>query len=264
MSQYLFKSLSDKGILAVGALSFLAFVLQCIAVTTSWHSTSLSDCAYNSTSLPDINLYTQPRYGMCSESNYFKVDMKSCEYIWTDSNFWKNWDQVVDAGETAYYDSANTFPDVYRILCATVIGSMISWMLCLFHWFKEEYISRWVTQFICAIFAFVAFITFMYSTIASSASELVNADMWARYYESLGTVCVNNSERSQAGTRITGVALIINLVVYGLCAFPTCLNTCSFCAREESDAEAAASLSRDHQASDADYVPPKDHVAPLV
>lgn len=73
----------------------------------------------------------------------------------------------------------------------------------------------------------------------------------------LGTwvLCANNSEGPEAGVNITAVALIMNLlVIYG----------CSCCARNEPVAEAAATLSRDHQASDADYVFDKDHVKPLM
>ena len=198
------------------------------------------------------------------ESNYFDVNMKTCEYPWTDSGFWKEWDQVVDAGQKGYYDSANTFPDVYRILCVTVIGSMISWMLCLVSWFKEEYISRWVTQLICAIFAFLAFITFMYCTIASSASELVKADKWALYYDSIGTVCSKNAEYNRTGTKVTAVALVFNLIIYVLCAFPTCFNTCDYIARDGADFEAARSISQGYKSSDASDTSQPSHVPPIV
>ena len=283
MSSYLFKTLSDTGIIVVGALSFLVFVLQCVAVTSAWHKTGLSDCVISSAknsngdwvdqpgnvTSPDISLYTQPRYGICSKANYFALTMDTCQYVWTDSTFWEEWDQIVDAGSSAYYDAANTYPDVYRILCVTVVFSMLSWMMVLISWFKEEYVSRWITQLVCALFAFVAFITFMYSTIASSASELVNADMWAKYYVSKGISCVNNEEMSYAGVQITGVALVLNLIIYLLCAFPTCFNNCTFCVSDISDFEATAVIVEGNKRSDSDYVPPagekgKDYVPPLV
>ena len=188
---------------------------------------------------------------MCTESNYFKVDMKTCEYVWTNTDFWKQWDQEVDAGKKGCYDSATVFPDIYRILCVTVLGSMISWIMCLMSWFKEEYVSRWVTQLICAIFAFSSF-CYLYCTIASSSSVLVEADKWAIYYESQNIACSKTDEGNRSGTKVTAAALIFNLVIYVMRAMPTCFNTCDYIARDGADFEAARSISQGYKSSDAD------------
>ena len=87
-----FKTLHDVGILTVLALCFVIFVMECIAVTTSWHITELSSCKLtqiqvtdvngttswqslgaNATVVPDLKLYLQPRLGMCSKSSDIEV-----------------------------------------------------------------------------------------------------------------------------------------------------------------------------------------------
>ena len=47
-----FKTLHDMGILSVGVLCFVIFVMECIAVTTSWHVTDLTTC----TQLMELNV----------------------------------------------------------------------------------------------------------------------------------------------------------------------------------------------------------------
>ena len=144
------------------------------------------------------------------------------------------------------------------------LAQVLQFGCLLMSWFKEEYVSRWVTQLICAIFAFLAFVTFLYCTIASSSSVLVEADKWAIYYESQNIACSKTDEGNRSGTKVTAAALIFNLVIYVMCAMPTCFNTCDYIARDGPDFESARSISRGYKASDADDIPRSSNVAPIV
>lgn len=265
-----FKTLHDVGILTVLALSFVIFVMECIAVTTSWHITELGSCQFtipgnvtagtNTTvvSTPDIKIYLQPRLGMCSKSSDIEVKDDDC-HLWTDTNFWTAWGKIVNAGDDALYDSANLMPNVYYILVAATVLSMVSWVLLTVHYFKQEYVSRWMCQLYVALVAFISVICFLYATIGSTASVLVNPDKWNQYYfHTHGFTCSDLAEDPYYGVGFTSVALAVNVIVYFLVAFPTCFGQCSMCVSESaSDHEITQSIVEDKRKEQvSDYVPP--------
>lgn len=273
-----FKTLHDMGILSVGVLCFVIFVMECIAVTTSWHVTELTTCTQkldseidantnatiwvptNTTASdrPDHKLFLQPRMGMCEVSSDINVKDDDC-YMWDDSNFWETWGKTVSAGDDALYDSANLMPNVYYILVAATVLSMVSWVLITVHYFKPEYVSRWICQLYVALVAVVSIICFLYTTIGSTASVLVNADKWNQYYyKTEGWSCSGLAEEPYIGVGFTAVALSINVIVYFIVAFPTCFGRCFLCVGDgPSDFDIANKIVEDNRKeAQSDYVPP--------
>lgn len=274
-----FKTLKDPAFYIVMVICFVIFVMECIAVTTSWHITELSSCkrtqekvtvngttswqslGANATAEADRNIYLQPRKGMCSVSNAITVKDDDC-YLWTDTAFWESWSKTVNAGDTALYDSANLMPNVYDILVATTILSMFTWIMGAGHLKQPEQLSRWIVQFFIAVVAFISVICFLYATIGATASVLVSPEKWNSYFfDTYGITCSTLAEEPYYGVDFTAVALAFNVIVYFIVAFPTCFGTCMYCAEGAVDTAEPSSMTSSimtdkGKESQSDYVPP--------
>ena len=152
-----------------------------------------------------------------------------------------------------------TLLSIPMTLAATVL-SMVSWVLITVHYFKPEYISRWICQLYVALVAVVSVITFMYATIGATASVLVNPDKWNQfYYITEGWSCADLGEDPYIGVGFTAVALSMHVIVYFVVAFPTCLGRCYYCVGDgPSDFEVTKGIVEDNRrgAGASDYVPP--------
>ena len=276
-----FKTVKSVVFLLVTAICFVIFVMECIAVTTSWHITELSSCKQtqervtvngttswqplgaNATAQADKIYYLQPRKGMCWVSNAITVKDDDC-HLWTDTAFWESWSKTVNAGDTALYDTANLMPNVYDILVASTVLSMFTWQACAAHISKPEQLSRWMVQFFIAVIAFVSVICFLYATIGATASVLVSPEKWNQYrFDTEGITCSILAEEPYYGVEFTAVALALNVIVFFIAAFPSCFGTCMYCVDVDGDVDTGESPSMTSsimadkgKESQSDYVPP--------
>jgi hypothetical protein len=255
-----FKTLGGTGIIIALCLSFFTFVMVNVAITTSWTEVVLTGCSVTNGTHADVTLYTQPRMGMCRIEDAINVKDSQC-YMWTDNNFWESYDDVTSSNNGATFAAEHTFPDIYDLMAAVVVFTLVMWIILALHYFKPEWIGRWIAQLIIGLFSALTFVITLYASIASNTTDITDSEKWQLFYRnSLGISCSGNGHTAYTGTGTCVVGFLSSFFTFMLVYFPTLGGRCGMCADLEAiptDSDINKGLvDGDRKSTDSAYVPP--------
>lgn len=262
-----FKPISTLGLFCLCALILISFILECFAVTSSWHLVVLDSCVKVSTSvsgsttttkLPETKHYLQPNTGICNVANAVSSGPGDC-VLFTDTAFWATWDISANTGASASTAAASTFPKLFSISIASIFFSLFALLIVIFHYFKPASISRFVTQCLVTVFQLVVAVFMVYASTTAGTNVLSSGDNWKNYYQSLSITCGDPTSSIYIGGGCALISFFCASLSLVLTMFPTLCGFCFYCVDESSGISGVNSDKpglASHDDNQSNYVPP--------
>jgi len=263
-----FTELSVSAYALLAALVLLNFIFVDLSVTSTWGEISLGQChpPISPTNASTISLYLQPAYGYCSVANGLQVVPKSECVLWTNTDYWKQWDSVTVSQGSATQAVDRTMPGVYAVLIVICVISSLNVVTCLVPFVRPSIVSQRAAQMATTGIQFVVFVMLLAALSAETTTPLTDPKNWQAWYQNsqfASTFNVHKSEQCSTGTYSAYIgtlwasfALVISLALSLFAALPERLG-CGACVGmggSAVDSSLTDALTKDGVRSDA--IPP--------